>query len=443
MADKRARVLFKRTDIEGVVPLASDLVPAEFAVNLADKAIYTKQYTTGQIIQVNDAGYIKTLTEALKFDTLEDALLALMDDSNEIRRPSAIRPYNGETDVDDSPVLIGDEYQNSLGRARVHRRFQVTYGHNDYTSPVLDVTVDSDTLQITSELPSGRLKWRCRDEDERGGISVWSCSSLFTTTLAFIENPELTVEGAPIGVDEDPILSASAFIVRNGTDVHKSTDWRILLNGVPVWEASQKEGAERYRIQVPTGILSEDTDYSFQVRYNGNSYGSSEWVEVLAKTKLNFVSAPVIVYPIPGFENYAGTVSASTFEDPESVEWEASLSDSFEDGQGLGSYSGVENLLVWQPNVAFLDHQGVRIYIRLRHKVGNYKSAWSNVIYFISPVIEVNPPSLSVDASLSALPEDPTLSTGQFSVTNGDDDHAYTEFEILQGGNVIWSEKVL
>ena len=118
-------------------------------------------------------------------------------------------------------------------------------------------------------------------------ISEWSEPISFTTPNVYINTPTLTVEGAPNDIGEKPVLTSGAFSVFNGTDTHKSTDWVIEQSGTVVW-SSMGDTTNKLSITVPAGYLVESTEYTFKVRHNGATYGSSAYVSVTGTTKSAF-----------------------------------------------------------------------------------------------------------------------------------------------------------
>ena len=109
-----------------------------------------------------------------------------------------------------------------------------------------------------------------------------------------IEEPTLTVEGAPLDVLKEPIVWTNSFSVNGGTDSHVSTDWKIIRDSdnVVVFE-SLADTTHMESIVVPRGILTEDIAYRFEARHTGATYGSSPYARVEGTT--------VAVFP---YDNY-------------------------------------------------------------------------------------------------------------------------------------------
>jgi hypothetical protein len=124
-------------------------------------------------------------------------------------------------------------------------------------------------------------------------FSLWSDHVSFTTSDTYIETPTLNVTGTPDSVPQTPTLTASAFTVANGTDVHASTDWKVYQGGSLIW-SSLGNTVNLTSIVVPDGVLAVNTTYSFRVVYSGTTYGSSGEASVSGKTLSSFIAAPTL-----------------------------------------------------------------------------------------------------------------------------------------------------
>ena len=107
------------------------------------------------------------------------------------------------------------------------------------------------------------------------------------TANTYVNTPTITVEGTPNDVPEKPVLTGSAFSVFNGSSTHISTDWVIEDDGVVVW-SSLGNTTNKLSITVPAGILVESNLYTFKVKYNSSTYGSSAFGTVTGSTKSAF-----------------------------------------------------------------------------------------------------------------------------------------------------------
>ena len=148
-------------------------------------------------------------------------------------------------------------------------------GSSNLTSWVPNMGLDLTTVYVRTKQGSDNH------------LSSWSDTISFTTPDIYIENPTLTVAGAPSSIGDKPVLTTSAFSVFNGTDTHISTDWIIEQSGTVIW-SSMNNTTNKVSITVPAGYLVESTEYTFKVRHNSATYGSSSYVTVTGTTKAQF-----------------------------------------------------------------------------------------------------------------------------------------------------------
>ena len=148
-------------------------------------------------------------------------------------------------------------------------------GSSNLTSWVPNMGLDLTTVYVRTKQGSDNH------------LSSWSDTISFTTPDIYIENPTLTVAGAPSSIGDKPVLTTSAFSVFNGTDTHISTDWIIEQSGTVIW-SSMNNTTNKVSITVPAGYLVESTEYTFKVRHNSANYGSSSYVTVTGTTKAQF-----------------------------------------------------------------------------------------------------------------------------------------------------------
>lgn len=117
-----------------------------------------------------------------------------------------------------------------------------------------------------------------------GHISDFSDVISFTTPNIFIKVPTISISGNLSELVLTPTISLSAFRVFNGTDTHVSTDYQVVnkATGAVKWESL---GNTVDKLSITTGQLDIQTKYTFRARLNGQTYGSSAWVEVTGTTK--------------------------------------------------------------------------------------------------------------------------------------------------------------
>ena len=117
-----------------------------------------------------------------------------------------------------------------------------------------------------------------------GHVSDFSDVISFTTPDTYIQAPTISISGNLSELLLTPTISLSAFSVFNGSDTHVSTDYQVVnkATGAVKWESL---GNTVDKLSITTGQLDIQTKYAFRARFNGQTYGSSAWVEVTGTTK--------------------------------------------------------------------------------------------------------------------------------------------------------------
>jgi len=213
-----------------------------------------------------------------------------------LRKPFPIAPLDGATSVVPTVTLEASAYAPSVSiDARLYRRFEVTTpSDTTFASPVFTSDVDADTASVGSSLSLiTSYIWRCKDVSSLNE-SPWMDIQGFTTADRYVVAPSLTVEGSPASVTEEPTLTGSAFTtVPASGDTHLNTDWQV-LDGITVVYESLADTTNLLSIVVPSGNLEVDTEYTFKVRYRGNSFGVSDYGSAVATTEETFDIIPLL-----------------------------------------------------------------------------------------------------------------------------------------------------
>ena len=178
----------------------------------------------------------------------------------------------------------------------------------------------------TSYILKGTYEWAA------GGVSK-TAELTFTTGAFYIDQPTMTVEGAPNNIPEAPTLTLSPF---SGTDTYQETWWFILpagTGGEAVWEAHE-QGAS---VKVPLGKLIQGKRYLFGASYlgkkgaisiglaNANSSEDDRFLEYYIKQDSNNIGkpgdlgfgvgvAPNDVYESLGLKPLPGTKDPESFQ---------------------------------------------------------------------------------------------------------------------------------
>ena len=215
-----------------------------------------------------------------------------------------------------------------------------------------------------------------------GHISVFSNVISFTTPNTFIQTPTISISGNLSGLVLTPTISLSAFSVFNGSDTHVSTDYQAVdkATGTVKWESL---GNTVDKLSITTGQLDIQTEYTFRARFNGQTYGSSSWVEIDGTTVNIYVVTPTLTvsgYPLDIGKNPTLTTSAFTIYNGSDVHLST-------DYQILKNSDGS---LVWESlgnttNKLTINSgalvESTKYRFRARHNSTNYgSSAWVEVI---------------------------------------------------------------
>ena len=147
-----------------------------------------------------------------------------------------------------------------------------------------------------------------------GHRSEFSDVVSFTTPNIFVQAPTMTIGGNLSGLVLTPTISLSAFSVFNGSDTHVSTDYQVVnkATGVVKWESL---GNTVDKLEITTEQLDIQTEYTFRARFNGQTYGSSSWVEIDGTTLDIYVVTPTLTvqgHPSDIGKNPTLTTSAFT-----------------------------------------------------------------------------------------------------------------------------------
>jgi|GEM_PF-6635468 len=182
-----------------------------------------------------------------------------------------------------------------------------------------------------------------------------------------------------------------------------------------------------------SGLANDDhPQYHNDARGDARYYTKTEGIAV--------ITSPTITAPANGAVDFNGAITTSAYATSVNYQgshdfthWQLSYTADFATIE-LDITSG--NLTSWTPAVGVVLQQ---CYVRVRHGSDNHLSGWSPIISFTTPNIYVQTPTVSVTGTPSDVPETPTISTSAFSVYNGTDTHASTDWIVKQGGTTVWS----
>ena len=234
--------------------------------------------------------------------------------------------------VPDAPTLKGSEFlilpTDRDTDTHVSSTWEIWNEHE--TQKIWEVT-DNGTNKTSIKVPSGTIEannayiFKLTYHGKKFASSKTARVIARTrNNFTYVEDPTLTVEGAPSDVRERPTLNASEFKIvtyESEEDSHASTDWLIenVNTGAKVFESLNDTDNLR-SIKLPYGVLEEDTFYKFQVRYISAKGRKSNYVSVLAKThtilakidapSLSVQGAPINIPKTPELEAGAFNVTS-------------------------------------------------------------------------------------------------------------------------------------
>jgi len=179
-------------------------------------------------------------------------------------------------------------------------------------------------------------------------------------------------------------------------------------------------------------ILDPDESYKIRIRDVSVNGTVSEWSEEVAFTSINvFVDEPTVtIEGSPDAVPENPTISTSAFsvtngsDTHESTDWEViRTSDSTVVFESLNDTSNLTSITV----TADLDRQD-QFEFRARHRGTTFGTSSYGSVTATTDAF-VDEPTVSVEDGPSDVPENPTISTSAFSVTNGSDTHESTDWE--------------
>jgi hypothetical protein len=267
---------------------------AQAAANFRGVWLPATPYETGDTVVFQGERYV-----ALRNNTSQTPNVATLDwfllvaGDAEIRTPTPIEPLQEASGVLPATTLEASPYApNHSVDARVHRLFEVFLASDtNFTSPVFSEEIDADSTTVDPQLDTNEVYvWRCRDVTEIAGETVNSdfmAVQQFTTADISVNQPTLTVEGAPNDVPETPGLTTSAFdTTPAGEDTHAATDWEVRkTTDNSLVFSSLNDTVNLLSIVIPAGNLDEDEEYLFRARHIGTTFGAGPFAEVTATTE--------------------------------------------------------------------------------------------------------------------------------------------------------------
>jgi|GEM_PF-3896208 len=313
-----------------------------------------------------------------------------------LRRPVLESPIDGASGVATAAPLEASPYAPVYSvDTRDYRRFEVDVSGGDFSSPVVTNEVDADDWTVDPALTTSTgYIWRCKDVSIRGDESDWSDVEGFVTGTVFVTTPSITAPADnAVEIGETPTFESSAFAVTGGSDTHVASFWRVFQGATEVWSSGRTIG-DLESITIPSGILVDgETEYTVQVRHEGDDFGTSAWSAASTFTTLDSftrVATPSITSPSQGETEITETptFASSAFSVINGSDTHvASVWEVYDSADALVWSSGrttVERTAITIPSGILQD--GETTYkVRVRHEgdtLGN--SEWSALVSFVT-----------------------------------------------------------
>ena len=207
-----------------------------------------------------------------------------------IAKPSMLSPASGSVDVPLGPLLTASAFMTYPVGADTH--LNTDWRIRTMAGAVVWQSLANATNKTNIQVPDNTLPLNTQlqvDVRYRGTtlpVSAWSDAVTFTTTNQSILTPTITapLNGAT-GIGATPTFTSTAFATNPlGADTHASSDWQLKNSlGVVIW-SSAADVVNKTSITLPTGVLAVSSQYTMEVRYNGNVLQPSQWSPVVSFT---------------------------------------------------------------------------------------------------------------------------------------------------------------
>ena len=207
-----------------------------------------------------------------------------------IAKPSMLSPASGSVDVPLGPMLTASAFMTYPVGADTH--LNTDWRIRTMAGAVVWQSLANPTNKTNIQVPDNTLPLNTQlqaDVRYRGAtlpVSAWSDAVTFTTTNQSILTPTITapLNGAT-GIGATPTFTATAFATNPlGADTHASSDWQLKNSlGVVIW-SSVADVVNKTSITLPSGVLAVSSQYTMEVRYNGNVLQPSQWSPVVGFT---------------------------------------------------------------------------------------------------------------------------------------------------------------
>lgn len=281
---------------------------------------------------------------------------------------------------------------------------------------------------------------RARHEGSILGWSAWGTANTITTKAQpIVATPSITspTNGAT-NIDYNATMTSSAFAMSVGSDTHASTQWQIstVSNFATTVVDTTESGSNKTSLPLN---LAYNTTYYARCRYTGNEAPVSSWSTTVSfTTELQpAIVAPTVTSPTHNStgvnRSFTATTSAfskvNTSDTHTQTQWQVSTVSNFATTViDITSASSLVSLEVADLNYA------TTYYIRARHEGSVLGwSEWGAVNTFTTkaqPIIATPNVTAPTNGATGVDTAFITLTTSAFSLTQGNDTHQSTTFEV-------------
>ena len=259
-----------------------------YAVSATNGTATISGDTITLIIAPGETANVTDLTVVRSDGARNDFRIAI--GAQSIAKPSMLSPASGSVDVPLGPLLTASAFMTYPVGADTH--LNTDWRIRTMAGAVVWQSLANPTNKTNIQVPDNTLPLNTQlqaDVRYRGTtlpVSAWSDAVTFTTTNQSISTPTITapLNGAT-GIGATPTFTSTAFATNPlGADTHASSDWQLKNSlGVVIW-SSVADVKNKTSITLPSGVLAVSSQYTMEVRYNGNVLQPSQWSPVVSFT---------------------------------------------------------------------------------------------------------------------------------------------------------------
>ena len=223
-----------------------------------------------------------------------------------VKKPQALIP-NGNKPIDNITLqssvfeTVSENDTHSNSEWEVFLNNSLVYTSNTTSSDLITRVVPEADL-TANEVHT----WRVRHQGQILGFSEWSEETEFTPIEPFIKTPiPLSPSGNELLPELDFQLVANAFDSMFEADTHINSQFRVINSTTQLQEyfSGDTNSADTTHI-VPVNSLQADQFYEWQVRYEGDQFGFSDWSAVSEfQIASRFIAKPTNISPQDNAQN--------------------------------------------------------------------------------------------------------------------------------------------